>query len=246
MRRADLKKLLLAGGIAVGLVLLVVAFVAWQQPDKASTETAPRLSATVPVAEPPSEASAPEAEPEPVTGPPKPPEMPPAKKKARATWPKVLRKPPPPPKRVPAPAVVRVATGAPRGQGFKVKFKSLDVLRRLVRGDHVSLVLEYGDKSRFLLPRELDGELVALHVPDREFHTWVKERRVSQLEATASLMDAFDVHRPDVRYLAVLSPELRDLITQEAERRRVNVQRSVMIIDAPQERPMVSVLLPRR
>jgi hypothetical protein len=242
MRRGDVKKLVLAGGIALGLVLIVVAFVAWQQPDEVPLESAPRLSATVPVAPPPA--------PEPEAAPAPPKKAAATKKetpaKTKSPKPKRARKEIAPPPRPPAPAVVRVAASAPRGNGFKVKFKNLDVLRRLVRGDHVSLVLEYGDRTRFLLPRELDGELVALHVPDAEFASWVKDHRVSELEATASLKNAFEVHRPDVRYLAVLSPELRDLITQEAERRRVSAQRSIMIIDAPEERPMVSVLLPRR
>ncbi|MEL6188027.1 MAG: hypothetical protein AAFU79_25675 [Myxococcota bacterium] len=133
-----------------------------------------------------------------------------------------------------------------RGEGFKVKFRSLKALEALVEGDHVAVVVEYPDGARLLLPRELDGELVTIDVPSGAFTSWVDERRVSELQPTPALLDRLRVHARDVRYLAVLSPEIRDAIAREAERARVNADRSVMVIDEDAGHPEVSVLLARR
>lgn len=261
MKKSELKKVGLAGGIATGLILLVVGFVAWQQPEpKEMPElSAPSLPAaasakmvesassppTLPDAPPKAadpKAEAPKAEAKEKA---KPVKKPPKKKKVRRR-PRPVRKAAPRPRPAPDPEVIPVSAVAQRGAGFKVKFKNLGVLERLVDGDHVSLVLEYADGTRFLLPRELDGELIALHVPKKKFETWIQQRRVSELEPTPALMSRFKVHRSDVRYLAVLSADLRDIIAREADRARVNIDRSVMVIDSTQGRPLVSVLLPRK
>lgn len=132
------------------------------------------------------------------------------------------------------------------GSGLKIKFKNLESLQRLVTNDHVHLVLEYGDGTRFLLPEELQDEKVVMNVPAETFKKWLEEGRVSELEPTEELMNRMKVHRKNVRYLAVLSDDLRSNIAVEANRAGANLERSIMVIDENKGQSVVSVLLPRR
>lgn len=263
--KKEARKIAFAVLIAMVAVLLVIAFVAGQEPSRdrpaLKAPATPALAAARTAIEP---AEPPVPQLQAVDTPPKPPapQAPEVAKKpevpARAEAPKPLPrktmapKPrPKPPRRVrrappPKPVEERMVSPSARGEGFKVKFRSLKALEALVEGDHVAVVVEYPDGARLLLPRELDGELVTIDVPSGAFTSWVDERRVSELQPTPALLDRLRVHARDVRYLAVLSPEIRDAIAREAERARVNADRSVMVIDEDAGHPEVSVLLARR
>lgn len=264
--KKEVRQIMVAVAIALGAALLVIAFVVGQEPARAgpaieapdvrpvmlAPENGPRVVEATPAPPPqtsPRAAPSPQAESKPAEAPvpqkalaKKPP---PPKKAARPSPPprRLAQKMPKPPSR---PARKMVAPARPRGDGFKVKFRSLAALENLVEGDHVSVVLEYGDGNRLLLPRELDGELVTIDVPDSAFARWVEERRVSELVPTRALMDRLQVHARGVRYLAVLSGEIRDAIAREADRAKVDAGRSVMVIDEERGQPEVSVLLARR
>ena len=255
-----IKKLLIAIGIAVALLLVVTGFVSSQAPDKANAGSPP-IVLTPLHAEPAEDANADDAA---MAAKDKAVEKDKKDEKSNekgtkdkkadqtkntASEKKQTRKRSQIVKRVVTPSVTKKAESqvvATYGQGLNIKFKDLAALERLVGDDHIDIVLEYGDGTRFMLPEQFADETVVLNVPERAFSLWVSEKRVSELAPNEEMMNRLKVHRENTRYLAVLSADLRDAISLEAHKAGANEGRSVIVIDEKAGRPLVEFTLVRQ
>lgn len=236
------KQLAIAVSLAVGLMLIVLAFIGTQGPtvNAGAKNHKPTLAGLSVMPEPKPE---PQKETEA--------ETPAEKKPTTDDGAKTKSTPKPSAKttrrrRATPPPTPESVAAQPRAEGLSIKFKDVAALGRLVAADHVQVVLEYTDGTRFMLPRSFADETVALEVPKTVFDRWVGQGRVSELVVTADLMASLSVHRKDARYLAVLGKQLRDEIASEAARTGANLERSVMVIDETSGRPDVRVALHRR
>ena len=243
-QKRNLKRAGIACGIAAVLLAAVTGFASLQAPDEApELELASAPIALPPaelpelpaVEEPPAEEAPVEEAPEQVAEAPKKP------MKRTLSLPTPAPAPTPPPAVTPPP-MPDFATRTV-DDGFKVKFASIDALAGLVADDHVTVVIEYPDGVRFLLPRDLDDRTVSFELPEQTFMGWVAAGSVSELVPNRALLDRLEVHQDDVRYLAVLDDELRAMVAQAAVDARVDPHRSVLLIE---EGPLVTVALARR
>ncbi len=247
-QKRTLKRVGIAGGIAAVLLAAVTGFASLQAPDEA-----PELElASAPIALPPADLELPETPEAPAV-----PDLPDETEPDVPEPPPELAEAPKKPKKrtlslpTPAPVPKPVVTSPPQPDfstrtiedGFKVKFASIDALASLVADDHVTVVIEYPDGVRFLLPRDLDDRTVSFELPEKSFLAWVAAGSVSELVPNQALLDRLEVHQDDVRYLAVLDDELRAQVAQAAVDARVDPHRSVLLIE---EGPHVTVALARR